>query len=283
MPRVLYAFDFDGVLVHSAAEVGKSGFKAAHILFPNAEWLESLEQNPTNKEAIIHRFCDVRACLDTGWEAALILKLLADGDLSNDDIIHNFQTKLKDKVLQECDVTEIECNDAFRKVRDDWIRRDEEDWIRAHEFYDGACAAVRDLVEGRRDDVYLITTKGTEYASQLLKQQKIDIHPFHIYGLGTGPKKQVLATIIEHREADLIVMVEDNVATLSKITADTKISDHVLPVVASWGYNTKEQRETATKAGYVVLDPNDPSSLSQVLDDVKAKELFDKYFSERST
>jgi len=74
----------------------------------------------------------------------------------------------------------------------------------------------------------------------------------HIYGLGSGPKADVLQLILQERQKQdetynyVAVMVEDNIATLDKITQSTvhNFGTQVQPVVASWGYNTHAQLMT---------------------------------------
>jgi len=67
-------------------------------------------------------------------------------------------------------------------------------------------------------------------------------------------------------------MVEDNLQTLHKIQSSNSIRNQVLPVLASWGYNTTAQQDEARSRHYVVLEED--SSLATVLDDqVVEKEL----------
>ena len=277
---VIFALDFDGVLVDSAAETGLAGLKAAKILFPTARWLLELEANPIRHEAILSRFREIRPCLETGWEAALLMKLLADEELTTDEIMNDFQSKLKHNMLNKLHLTKENCNKALRKARDDWIKIDAQDWVASHDFYEGACAAVRKLLEdGHADRVYVITTKATEYAERLLEKQGLfgegKIAGDHIFGLGSGPKEQVLAEILEKTgdEATIAVMVEDNLLTLEKIMSTDSVSNRVLPVLASWGYNTPAQRKSALKNHFVVLNADDSSSLATVLENDKVLAL----------
>ena len=58
-PLVIYALDFDGVLVDSAAETGQSGLAAAKILFPGEQWIQGLDEDSEQRHAVIERFCMV--------------------------------------------------------------------------------------------------------------------------------------------------------------------------------------------------------------------------------
>eukprot|EP00536_Pseudo-nitzschia_multiseries_P010061 jgi/Psemu1/288873/fgenesh1_pg.295_\ len=181
----------------------------------------------------------------------------------------------------------------------------ETSWIGAHGFYDGACQAVRDyLKEQGNEDLYVITTKGKDFALRLLERQNLfssattsttrltpsSIVPeetadstaassylleSHVYGLGSGPKASVLQAILDERRNSttdcVAVMVEDNLATLEKI-AGSPVGPSVLRVVASWGYNTIDQVASVVcrNAGNNDDDQNDCIVLPLVRDPPRA-------------
>jgi hypothetical protein len=141
---------------------------------------------------------------------------------------------------------------------------------------------VRDFIKDNGNDcVYVITTKAKEFTLRLLQQQGLfgegnGIDESKIYGLGSGPKAQVLQTILTERNANIGVMVEDNVATLQKIMASS-IGSKVLPVVASWGYNTDDQLQEAKNEGYVLLDGSDPSSLATIMNNDRVEQAYQNF------
>ena len=287
--KFIYAFDFDGVLVDSAAELGLSGYDAAKILFPGAPWLTRRLRRPDQLEGLIQDFCKVRPCLETGWEAPLLLKLLTDDNMPIERILSEFQHGLRDEVMEELNVSKEQCNEALKKARNDWIESDKngQDWLEAHGFYEGACDAVRKLLEqpGKSEDVYVITTKAADFTRRLLEQQRLfgkdapggGVSKEKIFGLGSPPKEKVLASILEERgEGWGAVFVEDRLLTLDKAMSDVAVSKKVLPVVASWGYNTEEQRDGGRKAGYVVLSKEESSDLATVLKDEAAEKLLEE-------
>ena len=72
----------------------------------------------------------------------------------------------------------------------------------------------------------------------------------HIFGLGSGPKQEVLGRLLSERGDDAAaVFVEDRLLTLDKTMADEALKTKVLPVLAGWGYNTEEQRASAAGSG----------------------------------
>ncbi|CAJ1949175.1 unnamed protein product [Cylindrotheca closterium] len=284
----IYALDFDGVLVDSASETGQSGWKAAKILFPNASWIQEIEEhddnnNDANKlKTIIERFCQARPCLETGWEAALIIKLLADpaeGNPTNDEILDHFQSTYRPRMMTSLKLDQETCKNALAQARNGWIaQNDAQDWLDAHDFYHGACTAVRTFLKQHgNENLYIITTKAKEYAQRLLEKEDLykddggesssdtsKIETDHIFGLGSGPKHKVLASLLEERNADRAMMIEDNLKTLDKIMAYDPIKQKTTPFLASWGYNTKAQQERAKESQYRVLSETDPSTLCEM-------------------
>jgi phosphoglycolate phosphatase-like HAD superfamily hydrolase len=295
---VIYALDFDGVLVDSASETGKSGLAAAKILFPAASWVLKLDTNEEFRNAVIARFCQVRSCLETGWEAVLLIKLLADpeeGEPSIDIILETFQSTLKAILLSKLGLNKDICNEALKVARNTWIARNNaKDWLDAHKFFEGACNAAKTLLHKEGNgNVYIITTKAKDYAQRLLEQKGLYssssennescLQESHIFGLGSGPKAEVLSQILQARPNQTIaIMVEDNLKTLDKIMAHEEIQIKTLPVLASWGYNTTHQQATAQQNHYMVLSESDSSSISQVLiDEASAHALFQAFQKKR--
>jgi len=71
--------------------------------------------------------------------------------------------------------------------------------------------------------------------------------------LGSGPKEEVLSKLLAEAGGNAAaVFVEDRLLTLDKTMADQTLRTKVLPVLAGWGYNTEEQRASASSSGYTV-------------------------------
>lgn len=284
--KFIYAFDFDGVLVDSAAELGLSGYDAAKMMCHGQPWLTRKLRRPDQLQELVNGFHEVRPCLETGWEAPLLLKLLTDESTTREAIVKEFQHGLRETVMSDLKVSSEECKTALEKARNAWIESDEngQDWLEAHGFYEGACDAVRTLLEdpSKSENVYIITTKAAGFTRRLLEKKGLygasapngGISEEKIFGLGSPPKEKVLANLLAEKGDDFAaVFVEDRLLTLDKTMSDTAINEKVVPVVASWGYNTPEQRDGGKKAGYVILNKDDPSSLGDVLNDAAAGKL----------
>ncbi len=305
-PRILYCLDFDGVLCDSVHETFLSGWKACKILWSDTEddhWMQIYENDSKKMNQLEQDFRYVRPILYVGWEAILLIRLLAVGyeqeiagttlDVSNsistrDAVFWGFHNSdaecdFRNHVLQSWGLGVSEYGDAMAKARNTWIQEDEASWIDAHGFYEGACNAVQRFLEvSGNKDVYVITTKAKEFALRLLEKQSlfrshspnnITIKENHVYGLGSGPKASVLQDILRARQQNssdtdyIAVMVEDNIGTLDKISR-SPVANKVLPVVATWGYNSvhqltdvlQAQKTNTDKPPYVILPLPESSS-----------------------
>jgi hypothetical protein len=295
--NIIYALDFDGVLVDSAGETALSGLRGAKILWPSATWTMMIschDEIDNEKQQVLSlltkRFRDIRPVLYVGWESILLVKLILDpteGQPSNEDIMQTFHSVMKDKMMQSSGFSENDFSRAMKDARDTWIAQDNaQNWINTHGYFEGACEAVKVYLQRHGNaNIYIITTKAKEFAERLLEQQGLYIgggggagagdrqkllEESHIFGLGSGSKAQVLQSILEERKCDIGVMVEDNIATLDEIMV-SPIRDQVLPVVASWGYTTKEQLQDAYHKGYVMLSESDSASLGTILNDMQVQ------------
>ena len=204
-PEVVYALDFDGVLVDSASETGLSGWRAAHALFPEEEWVRKGDRDIDDDDDhnhlsdIISRFIQVRPILYVGWESIVICQLLGDpalGSPSVEEILKNFHGDdggsngecLKAKAMKHAGLQDEDYHHAFKEARDQWILENSgRDWIDAHGFFEGACEAVRDFLQAEthtgsdsislnerpNERLYVITTKAKNFALNLLEQQRL--------------------------------------------------------------------------------------------------------------
>jgi phosphoglycolate phosphatase-like HAD superfamily hydrolase len=296
--NIIYALDFDGVLVDSAGETAQSGLRGAQILWPSSTWMitdSDSDHNEVDEEqrqvlsSLTERFREIRPILYVGWESILLVKLILDpneGRPSNEDILQTFHSGLKDKMMQSSGFSESDFARAMKTARDSWIAQNNaEDWINTHGYFEGACQAVKEYLQNcGNKNIYIITTKAKEFAERLLEHQGLYngggdrsklLEESHIFGLGSGSKAHVLQSILDGRQGDIGVMVEDNIATLDEIMA-SPIRNKVLPVVASWGYTTKEQLKEANDKGYVMLSESDSASLGMILNDTQVQNRYQR-------
>ena len=81
MATTVWALDFDGVLVDSARETGIAGWKTLGALLRKEPFVSAAPQ------ASIDAFVLARPVLETGWEAALMLWLIAAEGVSGEALL----------------------------------------------------------------------------------------------------------------------------------------------------------------------------------------------------
>ncbi|KAK6920107.1 hypothetical protein RJ641_016011 [Dillenia turbinata] len=249
----LYALDFDGVLCDSCGESSLSAVKAAKIRWPNL--FKDVES--TLEDWIVQQMFIVRPVVETGYENVLLVRLLlemrvpsirkssviAEG-LTVDGILENW-SKLKPVIIKEWGEERDLLIDLFGKVRDEWMEKDLATWIGANRFYPG----VPDALKFASSKLYIVTTKQSRFADALLRELAgVTIPPERIFGLGTGPKVEVLKQLQKKPEHKGLTLhfVEDRLATLKNVIKEPELDGWNL-YLGDWGYNTlKERNEAAT-------------------------------------
>ncbi|OIW01967.1 hypothetical protein TanjilG_11541 [Lupinus angustifolius] len=246
----LYALDFDGVICDSCGESSLSALKAAKLRWPPL--FHAVDS--TIDDWIVEQMIKVRPVVETGYENLLLVRLLletrvpsirkssvAEG-LTVEGILENW-FKLKPIVMKEWDEDKDELIDLFGKVRDEWLKTDFAGWISANRLYPGVADALR-FASSR---VYIVTTKQSRFADALLRELAgVIIPPERIYGLGSGPKVEVLKKLqkmLEHQGLALH-FVEDRLATLKNVIKEPELDEWNLYLV-DWGFNTEKERKAA--------------------------------------
>ncbi|XLU54666.1 hypothetical protein S245_049314 [Arachis hypogaea] len=203
---------------------------------------------------IVDQMHSVRPVVETGYENVLLVRLLletripsirkssvAEG-LTVEGILENW-SKLKLVIMEEWSENRETLIDLFGKVRDEWLEQDFATWIGANRFYPG----VSDALKFASSRVYIVTTKQSRFADALLRELAgVTIPPERIYGLGTGPKVEVLKQLqkrLEHQGLTLH-FVEDRLATLKNVIKEPELDQWNL-YLGNWGYNTQKEREEA--------------------------------------
>lgn len=246
----LYALDFDGVLCDSCGESSISALKAAKVKWP--ELFTGVE--PETEDWILDSMRTVRPVVETGYENLLLVRLLLElkkpmiqkssvvPGLTVERILENW-SKLKPVILTEWGESSEELVELFGKVRDEWLEHDLSGWIGANRFYPGTADALRFA----SSKVYIVTTKQARFAEALLqKLAGVSIPPERIYGLGTGPKVEVLKQLQSKPEHSGLTLhfVEDRLATLKNVIKEPQLDKWNL-YLGTWGYNTPSEREEA--------------------------------------
>ncbi|URD79802.1 hypothetical protein MUK42_05440 [Musa troglodytarum] len=267
----LYALDFDGVLCDSCGESSRSALKASTrllltssrtlllslLIFVAAKirWPWLFGQVDSAMETwIIDQMHILRPVVETGYENLLLVRLLvelqvpsvrkssvADG-LTVEAILENW-SQLKPIIMKEWDEERDALIDLFGRVRDEWIDNDLSGWIGSNRFYPG----VADALRFASSQLYIVTTKQARFADALLRELAgVSLPAERIYGLGTGPKVEVLKQLQEMPEHQGLSLhfVEDRLATLKNVIKEPTLAGWDL-YLGRWGYNTEKERAEA--------------------------------------
>ncbi|KAK2415742.1 ribosomal RNA small subunit methyltransferase G [Trifolium repens] len=259
----LYALDFDGVICDSCGESSLSALKAAKVRWPSLfDGVDSTTEN-----WIVDQMHIVRPVVETGYENLLLVRLLletrtpsirkssvAEG-LAVEGILENW-SKLKPIIMEEWGENRDALVDLFGKVRDEWLEQDFAAWIGANRIYPG----VSDALKFASSRVYIVTTKQSRFADALLRELAgVTIPPERIYGLGTGPKVEILKQLQKRPEHQGLTLhfVEDRLATLKNVIKEPELDKWNL-YLGNWGYNTAQEKEEAAAISRIrVLELSD--------------------------
>eukprot|EP00252_Welwitschia_mirabilis_P005317 TRINITY_DN1581_c0_g1_i4.p1 TRINITY_DN1581_c0_g1~~TRINITY_DN1581_c0_g1_i4.p1 ORF type:complete len:239 (+),score=60.79 TRINITY_DN1581_c0_g1_i4:254-970(+) len=224
----LYALDFDGVLCDSCGESSISALKAAKERWP-----------------------DKFSTVDPETETWILdnMRVVAAG-LTTEGILENW-IKLKPTLMLEWNESKDELVELFGKIRDEWIKHDLTSWIAANRFYPGTA----DALQFASSKLFIVTTKQTRFAEVLLeKLAGVSFLPDRIFGLGSGPKVDVLKELQNRPEHSGLELhfVEDRLATLQNVIKEPQLNKWNL-YLGTWGYNTSKEREEASQISRIQL------------------------------
>lgn len=246
----MYALDFDGVLCDSCGESSLSAVKAAKIRWP--QLFGGVDS--AMEDWIVEQMHILRPVVETGYENLLLVRLLveiqipstrissvAEG-LTVNAILENW-SQLKPIIMKEWNEERDALVDLFGSVRDEWIEKDLVGWIGANRLYPG----IVDALKFASSQVYIVTTKQGRFAEALLQELAgVTIPPERIYGLGSGPKVEVLQKLqaMPEHEGLTLHFVEDRLATLKNVIKVPALDGWNL-YLGRWGYNTEKERKEA--------------------------------------
>lgn len=251
--RVWVAFDFDGVICDSAKETGKTAWRAAEGIIPNAT------ADGVPPDDVLNGWCLARPLLETGFEALVILYRISVLKQDPQDMLASLTPQEDmEKALASMNRSKEELKERFQIARETWLKNDEAGWLAENGFYMPTVEAARKLIESGHS-VYVITTKHQSFASKLLQSVGINLPLDRIFGLGSGPKRDVLASIAREREAiqgGECIFIEDRTETLRDVARNGRLPATL--VLAGYGYNTSRERQTCVeKDGFVVHETSE--------------------------
>ncbi len=243
---VIYALDFDGVICDSALETGISGWKVACHL-----WGDFRAPLPTQQ--VIDDFRKVRPMMGTGYEAIVINKLLHDGE-TVESIVNNYEAK-KAAVIQDSGLEIDGLKRLFGETRDAWIHEDIDDWVEKNPLFPGIAEKLQDLTD--KGLWYIVTTKQERFVKQILTACNVQIPDGRIFGLDRNMTKEaILIDLLNKHPDERLCFVEDMLASLFRVKNNHQLASVKL-LLASWGYNTAQDRLDAKDLAIDLIDFDD--------------------------
>lgn len=232
--NIIYALDFDGVICDSAVETAVTGWKAGLKI-----WNDFNTPLPT--QSIIDKFRLVRPIMETGYEAILIIRLLYQGET-----VETLLSHYAEKIQQTIDTSNKDIpalKQLFGKTRDIWINEDVNDWIAMNPLFPSIAEKLQQL--NMQGQWFIITTKQERFVTQILNAYQIELDPDRIFGLDRKLSKEAILTKLSAQyPQNVFYFVEDRLPTLLNVLANKDLKAVKL-FLATWGYNTQEDKQQA--------------------------------------
>ncbi len=240
--NTLYALDFDGVICHSAIETAGTAWIAAQTLWPDM-------QDEEITESRVEEFVKMRPCLEYGYEAPLIMRLLHQQTGLQADC-SNYQDQIK-KLITDNDFNIEALQSLFGRTRDAQIEENETEWLKKNPLFNGVAEKLKNLIA---EDWLVITTKQERFVKKTLQGNSIELADARLFGLDKKLSKQaVLENLIEAYPGRPITFIEDRLPTLLGVQQNPALGSVNLQLV-DWGYNTLREQEMAREKGIEVID-----------------------------
>jgi phosphoglycolate phosphatase-like HAD superfamily hydrolase len=246
-PPVVLALDFDGVVCDGRMEYFESARRACALTWPGSAPLPS----------VAARFAALRPLVEGGWEMPLLLHALMRGvdDAAVGD--RRAWVETARAMLAQTGASAEALGQTLNRVRDEWFAADPAGWVAQHTMYSGVPERIGTaLDDGVR--VVIVTTKAERFARALLAARSARLGALPIVGREPSrviPKVETLARLArEHgaRDGAGLWFVEDLLETLESVKRAPGLGG-VRLFLATWGYNTTEDRERAGRTPDIAL------------------------------
>jgi phosphoglycolate phosphatase-like HAD superfamily hydrolase len=230
------ALDFDGVLCDGMREYFQTAWRAYCQV-----WLGHEIPAPTTLEPT---FAGLRPVIETGWEMPVLLRVLLLGT-SEESISRDWPT-LRDRQVAADGLAPKELATMTDGLRDEWIADDLDEWLGLHDFFPGAIARLRQILDGPIP-CHIVTTKEERFVRQLLAREGIMFPAGQVFGKGVQrPKADTLRILAPTEDGRGLWFVEDMLSTLHKVRKRPDLQGVEL-FLADWGYNRPEDRRVAMR------------------------------------
>lgn len=231
----LIALDFDGVLwdsVHECFVVGCIAYERLGGSFSSTRTAEEL-------------FRSGRPFCKTGEDFYLVFRALEEYPATD---FKRFTSEMFEKLRESYKNDSARYEPIFYEERSKMIKNDPDGWASLQSPYPGILAEI-DLLQKTYLHVAIATTKDEASAKFLLAKHHLSLD---IVAKETSSDKINQMHYLSEKyqmPPDKIIFIDD---LLDQVLHVRSIG--VKTAMASWGYNTKEQRDKAKKAGIPLLE-----------------------------
>lgn len=244
-PRLL-VLDFDGVVCDGMAEFVETSWRTL------AE-LGGLAPPEARRVELTTRFAALRPIVESGWEMAVLLGLLAERPASEDANLQESAgfNAARDAYVRTHGLEPRRIVALFDDVRVRWIAADESSWLRKHRFYPGVAQWLRrQHADGRL--VYVLSTKGKPFLDALMASQGVELPSERVIGKAE-PRRDKWDVLMElgklHGvEGDGLWFVEDRLPTLLELRHHAAGLAEARLYLADWGFIFPDRDPAAARA-----------------------------------
>ncbi|NQT24549.1 hypothetical protein HQ585_04275 [candidate division KSB1 bacterium] len=220
------ALDFDGVIADSIEECLVMGYNAFALHNKNYKPINHLSELDSN---IISEVKKLRNFIRSGQDYVYIFKAL------------NLAVQIKDQADFDEFTSKYQDDhdlyfELFYHMRAKLSESDPEAWAKLSPLYSGIQAFLSSFPKER---LYIVTTKKIEYASIILKLNRIVLPAEHMCrATGEIPKQTILSQLVDRLDVQPVNFhfIDDQVDTLVKVKPTG-----VQCYMAEWGYNNQDQ------------------------------------------
>ncbi|KAA8495539.1 hypothetical protein FVE85_1694 [Porphyridium purpureum] len=258
----VWVLDFDGVICDSVEESTIAAFRTARRVWPEVLDVPRLlgDEPPA---WMMRRMEELRCVVEHGYENVLLIRLLWEEQrvsetstkgthaLRPKEIIYNWAFLKETLVIRwKCDTQAL--SDEFAFTRDEWIKRDRLSWLARNRLYPG----VKPALLTAPSPVYICTTKHSRFVHELLQSFGItNIEEKNIFGLGSGPKAEVVANIARRHPQMYIHFIEDRLEALletMELFLTVGMMHRLSLHFAVWGYNVYDSHIKAERYSPII-------------------------------
>lgn len=251
----ILALDFDGVIFNSLKEIFVTGFNAYVRLFPKTKLLDGkrityqrIKEGDIFQSELFQIATELRNYVNAGDDMVAMFKSIDDKKQIKDQ--KEFDNFLKGFSKEEMKKFEKEFYDERKRL----MKENLEEWYKLSPPFEIITNKLKVFKD--KTKVYIVTSKDKDSVFTLCKRNNLDIKEENI--LDRYSEKNKLNKLLKIKEnlgikEEDIYFVDDMLLHLLPIKQNSNINC----LLATWGFNNKEQRKQAEKADIKLLKQKD--------------------------